>query len=245
MRLAVFISKNLEEISVEWEKFAATLLPDQIFSVSVLRDGIKAMLKEIAADMQSAQTADEQREKSEGASEPEPEITPAERHALARVTMGLSSLQLISEFRALRATVVRLWQKENVLDKQDVYDLTRFHEAIDQALSEATATYAKKIEDSRNLFLGILGHDLRTPLGAVSGAAQLIAMGKAPEQHASLANIIVMSAGRMAYMITDLLELTRVHLGQGIMINSHPTEIRKICIDVLAELQALSMLIPH
>ena len=239
MRLAEFIIEHSEEIAQEWEKFAATLLPDKTFSGSILRDGIKPMLKEIVADMKSAQTAYEQKEKSEGSSDSDQEITPAEHHALARVTMGISSLQLISEFRALRATVIRLWQKENVLDKQDVYDLIRFHEAIDQALTEATTTYSKKIEDSRNLFLGILGHDLRSPLGAVSGAAQLIAAGTSADRHASLANVIVMSAGRMAHMITDLLELTRVHLGQGLSLQDDPVEFRKICMDVLSEVKTL------
>ncbi len=50
----------------------------------------------------------------------------------------------------------------------DVEDLTRSNEAIDQAVTESVAHYTKTINDSRNLFLGVLGHDLRNPIGAVS-----------------------------------------------------------------------------
>jgi hypothetical protein len=66
MRLAAFIRANIESISVEWERFAATLLPEQEFSSSVLRDSIADLLAEIATDMDEDQTAEEQHQKSEG-----------------------------------------------------------------------------------------------------------------------------------------------------------------------------------
>ena len=48
MRLAAFIRANIEPISVEWECFAATLLPASEFSSLVLRDGIAELLTAIA-----------------------------------------------------------------------------------------------------------------------------------------------------------------------------------------------------
>ena len=66
MRLANFIRANVEAISVEWEKFAATLLPNEEFSSSVLRDGIALIMREIAKDMDHSQSAAQQQEKSEG-----------------------------------------------------------------------------------------------------------------------------------------------------------------------------------
>src|SRR3954468_23239853 len=168
MKLAAFIRSNIEKISSEWELFAASLLPEQEFSASVLRDGIFDILKEIAVDMDRTQTIQQQQGKSEGDPRRTPHIEDAaERHALARVKMGLSSRQLISEFRALRATVIRLWEQSTVeVDKESLYDLTRFNEAVDQALSEAAVRYSEEIDRSRELFLGMLGHDLRNPLAA-------------------------------------------------------------------------------
>jgi len=76
--------------------FAATLLPEEEFSASVLRDGIVDMLIEIAADMDRAQTADQQQGKSEGTPRRYQHIEDAaERQAVARVKMGLSGRQVM------------------------------------------------------------------------------------------------------------------------------------------------------
>lgn len=241
MRLSAFIKASIEEIAAEWEKFAATLLPNEEFSASVLRNGIVDMLNEIAWDMDRAQSAEQQQGKSEG----DPRETPyiedaAERHALARVRMGLSSRQLISEFRALRATVIRLWQQGAVeFDKVSLYDLTRFNEAVDQALSEAAVRYSEEIDRSRELFLGMLGHDLRNPLAAISGLAELQTRAKTPERYAAFAKQISISAGRMSNMITDLIELTRVRLGTGIIVNRSQADLCEICTSVIREMQAI------
>ena len=241
MRLSAFIRANIERISVEWERFAATLLPDQTFSRSVLRDGIVDILSEITADMDRAQSARAQQSKSEGEPRRAPEIEDAaERHALARMKMGLSSRQMISEFRALRATVIRLWQAGEVeFDEMSLHDLTRFNEAIDQALSEAAVRYSEEIERSRDLFLGMLGHDLRNPLAAIVGWAELQMRSKVPAQGPALAQQIFISAGRMSHMITDLTELTRVRLGDGITVNRSDGDLRDICTTVILEMEAI------
>ncbi len=241
MRLSAFIKNNIERISAEWEEFAATLLPDQKFSRSVLRDGIVDILSEITRDMNRAQSARAQKDKSEGEPGWAPDIDEAaERHALARLKMGLSSRQMISEFRALRATVIRLWQEGAVeVDEASLYDLTRFNEAIDQILSEAAARYSEEIERSRDLFLGILGHDLRNPLAAIVGWAELQMRNKVPANAPALARQIFISAGRMSHMITDLTELTRVRLGDGIVVNRSTGDLRAICASVILEMEAI------
>jgi signal transduction histidine kinase len=53
-------------------------------------------------------------------------------HVESRVGMGVSPRQFVSEFRALRATVVRLWQRDsNEIDNSSLDDMIRFNEAID------------------------------------------------------------------------------------------------------------------
>lgn len=241
MRLAAFIRSNIEQISAEWELFAATLLPDEEFSASVLRDGIVDILNEIATDMDRAQSAEQQQGKSEGDPRRYQDIEDAaERHALARVKMGLSSRQVISEFRALRATVIRLWQHDAIeIDKVSLYDLTRFNEAIDQAMTEAAVRYTQEIDRSRELFLGVLGHDLRNPLGAIAGLAELQLRSKNPDRHGQFASQILICVGRMSHMITDLIELTRVRLGAGISIRPTHTSMRHICTNVIEEMKAI------
>lgn len=241
MRLAAFIRSNIDKISAEWELFAATLLPEEEFSASVLRDGIVEMLHEIVVDMDRAQSAEQQQGKSEGRPRHHPDIEDAaERHALARVKMGLSSRQVISEFRALRATVIRLWQRDHTdIDEVSLDDLTRFNEAIDQALIEAAVRYTREIDRSREVFLGVLGHDLRNPLGAISGFAELQLRSKGPDHYDRYASQILICAGRMSHMITDLIELTRVRLGAGISIKRTHTSMRRICTNVIEEMRAI------
>ncbi len=241
MRLAAFIRSNIEKISAEWELFAATLLPQQEFSALVLRDGIVDMLNEITADMDRAQSVEQQQGKSEGAPRRYQHIEDAaERHALARVKMGLSARQVISEFRALRATVIRLWEREGIeIGVASLYDLTRFNEAIDQALTEAAVRYTEEVDRSRELFLGILGHDLRNPLGAISGLAELQLRSKTSDRYSQFASQILICAGRMSHMITDLIELTRVRLGAGILIKPTHTSMHRICANVIEEMKAI------
>ena len=95
MRLAAFIRANVEQISVEWERFAATLMPKEEFSASVLRNSVAQILTEIASNMDSAQSANEQQEKSEGIHPRfQPSSFAAEDHAISRIKMGLSARQL-------------------------------------------------------------------------------------------------------------------------------------------------------
>ena len=99
MRLAAFIRANTEAIANEWERFAATIMPQEEFSASVLRDDVVGLLSDIAANMDEEQTAAEQQAKSEG----EPGRSHYARgaivqHVVTRVSMGFSPRQFLSEF---------------------------------------------------------------------------------------------------------------------------------------------------
>jgi signal transduction histidine kinase len=154
--------------------------------------------------------------------------------------MGVSPRQFVSEFRALRATVVRLWQRDsNEIDNSSLDDMIRFNEAIDQVLSEGAVNYSQEVERSRELFLGILGHDLRNPLSAITGLAELLLRGKAPERHAQFSSQILVSARRMSRLISDLLELARVRLGTGINLHRAPINLHRICKTVVEEMRVI------
>lgn len=117
--------------------------------------------------------------------------------------------------------------------------MIRLNDAIDQVLGDGAVTYTLELDRSRELFLSILGHDLRNPISAISGLAELQLRGKTPERHAQFASQILVSARRMSHMISDLLELARVRLGSGIIINPAPTCLRRICKNAVEEMQAV------
>ena len=78
---------------------------------------------------------------------------------------------MVAEFRALRASVLRLWaEAQDEFSRENLQEVTRFNESIDQLLAESIARYAQDVDRSKDLFLGVLGHDLRNPLGAIRNA---------------------------------------------------------------------------
>jgi hypothetical protein len=161
MHLSDFISENIESIVQAWEDFARTIEPPALtMDRAALRDHASAMLRVIAKDLTARQTALEQSEKSKGQGPRDDNDTAAESHADARLLSGYTIEQIVSEFRALRASVLRLWSN-SAEKRQDVHplDIIRFNEAIDQALAESVGRYARAVKKSQNLFLSILGHD--------------------------------------------------------------------------------------
>lgn len=71
-------------------------------------------------------------------------------------------------------------------------------------------TERKRLEQARNRFVSILGHDLRNPLSSISLAAdQLLRVTDLPERHRATVERIARSAGRMSRMIVDLIEFAR------------------------------------
>jgi hypothetical protein len=173
--MADFIRHNHAAIVKEWIEFARTRSPaGDGMSKLALEDHVVDILKFVAADVESPQTRAEQVDKSHGLAQGDGPFrqSAAEIHSALRLADGFDIDQMVSEYRALRASVVKQWVAgHKSLASTDIEDLTRFNEAIDQAVAESVAHYTKTINHSRDLFLGILGHDLN-PIGAASMAAR-------------------------------------------------------------------------
>ena len=178
MRLADFIKRDMEPILAQWEAFAATLMPAAgSMAPADLRDHARQILDAVVKDISSPQTKEEQREKSLGRAPRliEAPETAAQTHALLRARRGFDINQLAAEYRALRASVLRLWIDDCRPDVPDLNDMVRFNEAIDQAIAESVGFFNDQVEQSRNLFLGMLGHDLRSPLQTIQSTASHLA----------------------------------------------------------------------
>ena len=227
MRLSDFIVQHVDRIVDEWEQFAKSIAPAaDSMSRLELRDHAKSILLAASRDMQTAQTASEQVAKAKGEG---PEKTPsldqaAASHGELRHHVGFDLVQMTSEFRHLRACVIRLWV--NSLASPDLayfQDMIRFNEAIDEALAESTSAYAEQVNRSRDIFLAILGHDLRAPLQAVSMSTEMLARKVALDADA-LAYVTRIKSGtrHMGAMVSDLLEFVRSRLGSSLPIDPKP-----------------------
>jgi hypothetical protein len=98
---------------MEWEAFAATLLPGAAgMTPLALRDHAQPILEAVAKDLRTPQSREAQSEKSKGRARtlPGASATAAQTHAVLRARSGFDINQLVAEYRALRASVLRLCQ---------------------------------------------------------------------------------------------------------------------------------------
>lgn len=243
MRLAEFIEKNKDKIIDEWVQFAGENIKSaKELDLEEVRDHVSQMLEAISKDMKSPQTDREQENKSKGNKEvQEGNDTAAKQHGAQRVDMGFDIVELSSEFRALRASVLRLWSREKSREnaaEKEVQDIIRFNEAIDEAWMYSLERFHNKVDESKNWFLAVLGHDLRNPLAAISGVQHVLKLSpNLSEKELKLVNRTEASAKRMAELIKNLLELTNLRLGSGMTIKKTSTDFSKQAEMVLQEFQ--------
>lgn len=236
--LGGFINDNLEPILQAWEDFARTIEPPALtMDDTDLRDHAKQMLQTFAKDLATSQTEHERATKSKGLGTRGPGDTAAETHAEARLLSGYTVVQLVSEYRALRSSVLTLWSNQTSGHRaSDLADVTRFNEAVDQALAESIARYEFMVKQSQNMFLAILGHDLRNPLGTiVTGASFVMQATDIPPKYILVATRMFNSSKRMSKLINDLIDFTRTHLGPGIPIRVKHASVVAICEEVVNE----------
>lgn len=241
MRLADFIVRNMEAILRDWEEFASSLMPAAASMTSLaLRDHAKQILQAVAKDLSAPQTETARAEKSKGlapkqVSAPE---TAAETHAVLRAQSGFDINQLAAEYRALRASVLRQWLGACQPQAPHIDDIIRFNEAIDQALIESIAFFSAQVDHSRNLLLGMIGHDLRSPLQAIQMTAAHLSRLNAGQTVSDAASRVVRSGARMKALLEDLVEFNRTQFGLGIRITPTSADLATVFADELEDLRA-------
>jgi signal transduction histidine kinase len=241
--LSDFIAANKTLIVDECEAFARTLGPAaEDMDRAALRDHISQILVTIAADMKVPQTEWQRSEKSKGHAPvvhgaPDPA---AETHGGLRAASGFDISQTAAEYRALRASVIRLWLGTSpTLGPVQVEELTRFNEAMDQALAETLLQFATAAAASRNLFLGVLSHELRTPLGTIVGSAQtLLHVANQHPQLRDSASRILRGSQRIRSILDDLLDYVHSGRGGGIRVTPADVAMDGLCTRIAGEVES-------
>jgi signal transduction histidine kinase len=242
MGLADFIRNNMEAILKEWEEFAASLPPGAQMKREQLRDEAEQVLRVIAERMSRPESKDETKARSRTPLTEEAlrDDTAGGSHAVARHQENFDLNQMVSEYRALRESVMRLWAEQtHSADEDDLAELTRFNEAMDRALVESIARYSNELSRSRQLLIGVLGHDLRTPLGAIQMSAELLsARGELGNHGERAVQRIRNSVQHMSELISALLDVTRMRLGGGLSTEPQPIDLADICEQTIEEIRA-------
>lgn len=236
--LGDFIIEHMESILVQWEKFAKTIKPQGLeMDKDELRDHAAFMLYTIALELTIKQTNRERAKKSLNLAPIDPNATPAEAHAADRLLFGFTIDQLFSEYRALRFSVLHLWDKSSKEDLiTDDEDIVLFHQSIDQSIAESLSKYAALLKYSQDMFLAILGHDLRNPLATtIMSANMLLNYEDISDKVRSNAARIYTTSQRMDLLITDLMDFTKSQLGIKLSVKLAPGNIAKICKEIIDE----------
>lgn len=242
MKLSHFIRANIEAIVADWESFGRTLPAGRSMSRLALRDHSREILLSIATGMERPQTDRERTAQAEDiVAAAQPAGTAAAEHGALRQMAGFDLVQLFAEFRALRASVMQLWQRADAAaTTPDPLDqLMLFNEGMDKALAESVQRYSSEVEASRDMFLAVLGHDLRDPLSGISMSAMLLARPGVADAERHLAAMRIQRAStEMGGLITDLLEYTRTRLGAGMPMELAPVDLGTVCEDAIEAIRS-------
>ena len=221
-QVAELLRRDQDALVHAWETEVRAALPvTEQASRPILRDHAYPLLAGIAAWIEGAtHRADH-------------ELAPlAQAPGLESLSYAQGLRTIVRELGQLRAVLVRAIGK---LPAPEPQSIERMHEAIDRAGERFVAELARRREEVRDRFIGILGHDLRDPIGAVKMTARMI--GRHPRIRPQ-ADTIERACERMMKMVDDLLDFARGHLGAGIPARPAPQDLGEICRVVADEISA-------
>lgn len=232
MRLSAFILEKMEPILREWEDVAQGIQPScRRMDVAGYRGHAQEILAEIAAALRASEAADG--DDARPAHAARTQESPAE----TRLKPGFNVDHLVCAYRALRVGVLNLWsRRDKSATRVEPDDMRRFNELLDRALAESIARYSALARRSQGIFLGLVGHDLRTPLQCLSIGAQFLMMSeKHDPQLIQLGSRMYDSAARMGQILDNLLDFTRSRIGNGMQIKPRQVDLAAIAGQVADE----------
>ena len=193
--------------------------------------------------MESPQSPDEQAEKSEGKAVRRDALDRISAlHARMRLNSGFNLEQAISEYRALRSSILVLWVQSRP-SKDDVVlsEVTRFNETIDQAIAEIIRRYADRSERYSDVFLGILTHEVRNFLNIIRSSGEILKMPGTPPEVQSVSTARILKGVRsIDRLMNDLSVLVRSRMRVQLPLIKTNANLGEICEQTLEEVKAIS-----
>jgi signal transduction histidine kinase len=241
MRVAQFIRTHPVEIESEWETFAKAISPaGPALSVWSLRDHLREILLAMADDMESPQSPEEQAEKGQGKKIRGGSLDHTSAlHARVRLNSGFNLEQAISEYRALRSSVLLLWMQTEPKDADVILaEVTRFNETIDQAIAEVIRRFADKSEHYSDVFLGVLTHEVRNPLNVIRLSGETLKTSQLNEAQSRRVERILRGVSSIDRLVNDLSILVRSRMRVPFPLTRTRCDLGEICELTLEEVKA-------
>ncbi|MFZ6644924.1 ATP-binding protein [Undibacterium sp. TJN25] len=182
---------------------------------------------------------------------------------MAAVTAALVSRSLVRAIAGAAASAAAIGRAEVPAESiTDIEEIDKLHAALNnagillrqelQSRQRAEAEreallgneqHARQLAEQQNTakdqFLALLGHELRNPLSAISGAIRLMQMqpagGVNPQHLLRAQEIIERQSKHLSHIVDDLLDLSRMSMGK-ISLNKKPLDLARVvkaCVDAL------------
>jgi Signal transduction histidine kinase len=234
MRLSEFIHRDIESIVHGWRAHVTTVMPRSP------RGHELELLQLIVAGLAHAGTLEVRTAHPIG---PAPagadaKRTAAQAHAVSRAESGYTVEQLAFEYRALRSSVLNGWIEACRPEPPLVEDIIRFDDAIDQALGESIRAFSAHVSRARNLLLGMLSHDLRSPLQTIQMTARALQRLHVNADVDHAAELLVRSGARMKRLVDEQIDFSRIELGLGLGVKPLVIDLGSVCNEELEHIRA-------
>lgn len=146
------------------------------------------------------------------------------------------------------AKLLELLSKELALAVQNARSFEKiadFNITLQERIEEATKRLAaqnkklKELDEAKDEFVSMASHQLRTPLTAIKGYISMLQdgdAGKLNKQQANFADLAYTSAQRMVFLISDMLNVSRINTGK-LVIEATELNLETVIKDEIAQLQ--------
>jgi len=130
-----------------------------------------------------------------------------------------------------------MWMDACLPAAPHLQDIIRFNEAVDQAVAESVGHFSGQVDQARNLLLGMLSHDMRSPLQTVQMTALHLGQLNAGSEVSTAAKRLIRSGAQLQALLDDLVDFNRTNLGLGILIVPSPLDLAALCAQELEQLR--------
>jgi signal transduction histidine kinase len=228
-QLASFVRDNKQRLIDRWIEHVRRDGQADDQSRPQLRDHMPHMIEALAVALETGEVKPDHIE----------EIT--KTHAGTRVEQQYDLQELIDDYRILRAVVLReieVAPQISDASRPAVRAAAVMDEALDMAIGQAVELHVAHRERMRDVFIGILGHDLRSPVSVIRLTTQALLRkveGTAEPDRKQL-NRILENGFRIEKMIADLLDFARGQLGGGIPVDRRAIDLREVVREAVEDL---------
>ena len=128
-----------------------------------------------------------------------------------------AAAQALALHLALAVEIARLTERQR-----------RFADELEDKVARATRRL-RELDQAKSEFLSVVSHELRTPLTALQGFSELLLVRDVPAERARryLGHIRAESQ-RLGRIVADLLDLSRIESGRGLMLRKVHLDLREV-----------------